>query len=280
MAAEKDNSLAAPAQSQTVAQASPAGKPSSGFAPSTYFPRQSPALRALREEFASQLAEALGGCVAGPWRVQLVGASLSTREQFTASVEEATCCFELPGTSSFLAAEFTPSIAFPALNRLMGGSNQDAYIPRRPLTEIERRVLGRLADVVGNCLKQFVPQGLPGTAPPGEPPADDHEVLSASFELVIGEQTGTLRLCLPTSVLTPASENAAAASDSVLEISASLAEIDLDAADLGQLATGDILTTDTPLDGEIIIRVAGIPKFVGRLGTMNGRRAVTIVRRI
>lgn len=65
-----------------------------------------------------------------------------------------------------------------------------------------------------------------------------------------------------------------------LELSAALEGITLDQAELAELAEGDIVATDVPADGEVIVRVGGIPKFAARLGTSGGRKLLTIVRRL
>jgi len=101
------------------------------------------------------------------------------------------------------------------------------------------------------------------------------------FHLVLAGQAGTLRLCLP-QALGPvgAAGPAARMPSGPIEISVATAEIDLSASELADLAAGDILMTDTPAGSEVVVRVAGIPKFGGRLGTCNGQRAVTITRRV
>ena len=46
------------------------------------------------------------------------------------------------------------------------------------------------------------------------------------------------------------------------------------------LAVGDVLATDIATDAEVIIRVAGVPKFAARLGQFKGRRAIVITRKL
>jgi flagellar motor switch protein FliM len=65
-----------------------------------------------------------------------------------------------------------------------------------------------------------------------------------------------------------------------LELTAALEDIAIDERELAGLAPGDIIATEVAADGEVIVRIGGIPKFAARLGTSNGHRALTITRRL
>src|SRR5205814_396288 len=39
-----------------------------------------------------------------------------------------------------------PLIIYPVIDRLLGGSNADLFIPQRPLTQIEQRLVQRITD--------------------------------------------------------------------------------------------------------------------------------------
>ena len=65
-----------------------------------------------------------------------------------------------------------------------------------------------------------------------------------------------------------------------LALSAAVAGILIAAQELAGLAAGDIIATDTPADGEVILRIGGIPKFAAKLALADGRRALTITRRL
>lgn len=132
------------------------------------WPHQTPALRWLREDFVERLTAQLPGVAKGQWHLRLAGAALGKRSQFLASVEEETCCYALGSPLADLGGqtepraqgnwiEITPSIAFPILNCLLGGSSDDRFIPRRPLTSIERRLLLRVAQEALACLAQSWP---------------------------------------------------------------------------------------------------------------------------
>ena len=243
--------------------------------------------------------------------MRLAGAMLMRPEEFQASVEEGTCCHALamPGEAVNSESpwqgmvEITPSIAFPIINCLLGGSSDDLFIPRRPLTAIERRLLARIVERACASLARAWPTPESPRFTPVEPSVSQSAIcnlpfgpeltaegrsamlLAVSFELGLDRQAGTMRIALAVDLLPPLASplrpaTAAPAGASPLEVTAALDETTIAAGDLARLAPGDILAIDTPIDGEVIIRVAGIPKFVGRLGACNGHRAVTITRRI
>ena len=41
-----------------------------------------------------------------------------------------------------------------------------------------------------------------------------------------------------------------------------------------------MIATDVAIDGEVTVRLAGIPKYIGRLSTVDGKKAITITRKI
>lgn len=271
------------------------------------WPHQTPALRWLREDFVQRLLAQLPTLARGQWHLRLAGAAVGKRSQFLTSVEEKTCCYGLrpaaaaqePADQPAPAAgersacgnwiEFTPSIAFPILNCLLGGSSDDRFIPQRPLTSIERRLLLRPAqDALAALMDSWPDPARPALTIDGDvalEPAVPHGgdiVLTVTFDLGLDRQAGTLRLSLDYGLLPALSSPVAAMGqkDSVLEISVAMAESSISSQELADLKAGDILTGNEPTQDEVVIRVGGIPKFIGKLGVCNGRRAVTILRRI
>jgi hypothetical protein len=106
-------------------------------------------------------------------------------------------------------------------------------------------------------------------------------VVVATFELSLSGRVGTMRLCgcgrLAWAARGGAGQRTTAAP---LEITAALEGLELDSADLADLAIGDILATEVPLDGEITIRIGGIPKYAARMRVIDGQKVVTITRRL
>lgn len=251
---------------------------------------------------ASGSAERLGVPVqihpAGIWQV--------SPPQFRARVQEPTCCCRLtvrppayahggaspeaPAESIWL--EFTPPLARAMVNLLLGaGIQAEVLTDERPLTGLERGLLRHIAEVVAGALTvawltgtcpsisvgrdEYVPQS-PGLQ------ADDQLLAVLSFSLSIAGQVGVMRLAMAPALLESLLPDrpVAGANQKALELSAALPEISLAAEELARLAPGDILLTDTPPDGQTVVRLAGIAKFTARLGRWGSRRAVSITGRL
>ena len=99
------------------------------------------------------------------------------------------------------------------------------------------------------------------------------------MSFAFGGSGSAMRLFLPEALLGGLPATGAVNRNGPVEISVTAAEGDvvLGPDELADLSAGDILTTDAPAGGEVIVRVAGIPKYRARLGACNGRRAVTIL---
>jgi flagellar motor switch protein FliM len=210
-----------------------------------------------------------------------------------------------------MVLEINPSIAFPIIDRLLGGSGEDVVAPERPLTDIENRLVAKIVQPLLNLLKemwsniknidfaiadiQSNPQLLQ-VAPPHDP------VVMVSFRLRMSDASGLMSLCIPYATIEPimskfTTQNWFAASrkadreTNLTQITRSLAEADLNVvADLAvtqitvrellDLEVGDLLKTDASMDSEAIIYVEGKPKFKGRPGRNRRNKAVLITRPI
>ena len=260
--------------------------------------------------FCSRFSSGLGPMLNLPVQMQLLSLEQQSYEEFRAGPEAA---------SSFVLAEepsspiqepraagcvaVCPELAYVILDRLLGGSHEGAFIPTRPLTGLERALLRRVAALTAASLARAWPTYPPALGavddPPaalGEPTAIDQEpVWAISFSLKVGRHLGTMRLAIPLRWISwdhcpaapgpgrgsyhPDGEGACQAQGSV-ELSAAVEGTTIPLEDLAGLASGDVVMTDCPADGEVMVRIAGIPKFLARLGASNGRRAITITRRI
>jgi flagellar motor switch protein FliM len=184
--------------------------------------------------------------------------------------------------------EFSPAIAMAMVECMLGAPPGRPGVPPRPLTPAERRVLHSLAEVAAASLSTAWPGGdKPRLAAEHAPAplavqADEEPVAVITFQLAFAGHLGTLRLCAPAGAVEGAipPRRARRFGDAPLELTAAVEGIMLDEADLAGLAAGDILATDTPVDGEVILRIGGIPKFAARLRTADGRKALTITRRL
>jgi hypothetical protein len=268
----------------------------------------------LADGFARSFSAAAGGLLRADVGTRLAAVAETSRRQFTQAIEAPTCAFSLipagvlpADPAAVTCLEFSPAIAMALVERLMGGAgdgspfspfasanrpvglvgqyqNALAAPPQRPLTPAERRVLLHLANLVALSLSVTRPGGKAGELRADLAPAGgdgDDRVVVATLELSLSGLVGTMRLCgcgrLAGAARSGAGKRATAAP---LEITAAIEALELDTADLAGLAVGDILATEVPPDGEITIRIGGIPKYAARLRVIDGRKVVTITRRL
>jgi len=272
----------------------------------------------LADNFARSFSAAAGGLLRADVSTRLAAVGETFRRQFTEAVEEPSCAFSLvpAGTqpadpASVTCLEFSPAIAMVLVERLMGGTDDGSPLPsgnragglaaelnsapapppQRPLTSAERRVLLHLANLVALTLSVAHPGGKAGELRADLAPAGpwgplrggsgDDRVVVATFELSLSGRVGTMRLCgcgrLAWAARDGAGKRATAAP---LEVTAAIEGLELDLADLADLAVGDILATEVPTGGEITIRIGGIPKYAARLRVIDGRKVITITRRL
>jgi flagellar motor switch protein FliM len=164
---------------------------------------------------------------------------------------------------------------------ILGGRPYQGASGSRALTAIDRRLLGRVLDRAAGLVAGIagIPQPLPRrqVEQMPKPPA----VAALCFDLDIGGAMwlfGDTELCVgaksETNGRTPRAKGGP------IELSATLNVSEIADDQLSTLEVGDVIATDVSVEGEIIVRLAGIPKYVGQLSTVDGKKAITITRKI
>ncbi|HET6249433.1 MAG TPA: flagellar motor switch protein FliM [Tepidisphaeraceae bacterium] len=270
------------------------------------------ALEALHEGFGRNLGAALSGYLRTIIEVSVAHIEQLTYSEFIHSLPNPTC-FNLLKAEQLdgqLCLEISPLIIYPIIDRLLGGSNADLFIPQRPLTQIEQRLVQRITDRATHHLSEAWSNLTPVTysvqdfesnpqlvqiVPPNE------TVVVVGFELKMGNRAGTMSLCIPYNVIEPimgllAAQNwfsyqrKGGAEDQVrklkrnvsnapLEARAFLAQTTIKLSELLALQVGDMITTEKDSARDVLIQVEGKNKFLGQIGQFKGSRAIKIVRR-
>jgi flagellar motor switch protein FliM len=269
------------------------------------------ALEALHEGFGRNFSVSLSGYLRTIVEVTVSSIEQLTYSEFIHSLPNPTC-FNLLKAEQLdgqLCLEISPLIIYPIIDRLLGGSNADLFIPQRPLTQIEQRLVQRITDRATQHLSEAWSNLTPMTfsvqdfesnpqlvqiVPPNE------TVVVIGFELKMGNRAGTMSLCIPYNVIEPimgtlASQNwfsyqrkggqddhlrklTGNVHNAPVEVRGFLARTTMSVNDLLSLQIGDIVTTTKAQDSEVAIQVEGKNKFVGRLGQLRGNRAIRITR--
>ena len=267
-------------------------------------------LENFHEVFARNMGASLSAFLRTIIDVKLASVEQLTYSEFIMSLPNPTC-FNLLSAKPLegqMILEINPSIIFPIIDRLLGGGKESSPAPDRPLTEIELRIVEKIIHRALEELKKIWarikqidfaleemesnPQ-LRQIVPPNE------VVVLVSFEISMGDATGSMNLCIPFMVVEPimsafaiqnlfavsrghhAASNVASIreglADSRVEAVAFLAETSLTPRDILNLKPGDVLPTTKPSDGTLLLTVQGRPKFRGTPVLSHGKRALRVV---
>jgi flagellar motor switch protein FliM len=267
------------------------------------------ALQTLHEGFGRNFGAALSALLRSIVEVKLTSVDQLTYSEFVFSLENPTCFNLLRAAplEGHLILDINPSILYPIIDRLLGGGRESAPLARRPLTEIELRLVSRItglflqemhhawANVLDLTLSvervESNPQ-LVQIVPPNE------VVVLISFELTIGDLRGMMNLCIPFNSIEriggKLSSNSwiaygkrQASEDTIKQISTTLrgavvelvvhlAETKITTGDLIALRVGDVITTEKDIRSPIAVSVERVVKYRARPGAFKGRKAVQI----
>jgi len=269
------------------------------------------AMEALHEGFARNFGASLSAFLRTIVDVRVATAEQLTYSEFIHSLPTPTCfhVLEAPPLEGQLCLEISPLIIYPIIDRLLGGSNAEIFIPERPLTDIEWRLVKRITDralanlteVWANLVQvEFQLKDTESNPHLVQNVAPNEVVVVVGFELKAGARTGTMSLCIPFNVIEPvmsklatqswlAYRRAGATTDHMNRISNSLemsavrmrallGQTAICVRELMALRPGDIIKTAKPASSELVIQVEGKNKFAGRLGRHKGKRAILITR--
>lgn len=209
----------------------------------------------------------------------------------------------LPGSALL---EVDPVIAFPMIDRMLGGSGEGGVM-NRPITEIEltviHRVLGAVLDNWRDAWTHIMtlrPRVLGIETNPlfTQLVGPTEIVLAVSMVCGLGRQEGRLRMCFPYSMLEPlvqrlmARQWTAAATeppgsrrehirlglaDVRMPVSVEIGKARLALGRILDLRPGDLLSLGLPASVPARILVRGVPKFRGRVGSRGRHLAVQIL---
>ncbi|MBX3408607.1 MAG: flagellar motor switch protein FliM [Phycisphaeraceae bacterium] len=267
-------------------------------------------LQTLHEGFARNFGAALSGFLRTIVEVKVAACEQMTYSEFTSGLPNPTSfnLISADGLEGQICLEISPLIIYPIIDRLLGGNSQDLFIPQRPMTLIENRLIGNVIKRGLSALSEAWsavkhlefhvtatesnPQ-LVQIVPPNE------VVVVISFELKMSSRAGTMNLCIPYAVIEPLMEELSNQSwfsaaknqrskdvlDQVvrnlsqapLEVTGLLAQTTMTFGELLGLAVGDLIVTETPATRPVVIRVEGEHKFHAHLGQYRGSRALRVV---
>jgi flagellar motor switch protein FliM len=267
-------------------------------------------LQTMHEGFGRNFGAALSALLRTMVEVKLTSVDQLTYSEFVFSLENPTC-FNLINATPLegqLILDVNLSLLFPIIDRLLGGGSDPSTVVRRPLTEIELRLVSRITDLFCKEMKhawenvldlnlsidrvESNPQ-LVQIVPPNE------VVVLISFELSIGDSRGMMNFCIPFNAIERISGRLSAnswvsygkkmatpenikrisgqLSDALVEVVVDLAETNISTSDLISLKVGDIIATEKDVERPLVVSIEGQAKFHAKAGAFKGRKAIQVV---
>ncbi|MEZ6318931.1 MAG: flagellar motor switch protein FliM [Phycisphaerales bacterium] len=271
------------------------------------------ALRTLHESFARNFGASLSGFLRTIVEVRVATCEQMTYGEFINGLPNPTSfkLIQADDLEGQMCLEISPLIIYPIIDRLLGGTSQDLFIPQRPMTQIETRLISNVTDrglvalseawesvrklAFEVAATESNPQ-LVQIVPPNE------VVVVIGLETKLSNRAGTMNLCIPYNVIEPVMDELAAQSwfrarrdhDSAelgkrlgknlgrapVRLSAVLAETTITLRDLANMQVGDLIVTEKAATEPVVLRVEGEPKYLGHVGRFKGSRALRITRAV
>ncbi len=267
------------------------------------------AMQSLHETLARSFGAALSAVLRTMTEVRLISVDQLTYSEFIYSLEVPTCYNLLkpkPLEGNWIL-DLSPSMLYPIIDRMLGGTVKTDGALKRPLSEIELRLASRVTTTFLRELEhswrnvieldmevervESNPQ-LVQIVPPNE------VVIMISFELMMGSVRGMANLCIPFNTIervgtkltnnswvgytsTKADKStqeqlARRLDESVINMTVTLANTTIKTSDLFDLQIGDIISTEHDIRQHLDVEIADVVKFKASPGSIKGRKAIKI----
>ncbi len=267
------------------------------------------ALQSLHDGFSRNVGASLSAVLRSIVEVRLISVDQLTYSEFVYSLEIPTC-FNLlrpvPLEGNWVL-DISPSLLYPIIDRMLGGTVGTDSSLKRPLSEIELRLAARISNVFLRELEvawsnvvdlkievervESNPQ-LVQIVPPNE------VVIMVSFEVALGAIRGMVNLCIPFNTIERVGSKLTSNSwvgyasiransettsrllsrldGSMADVVVTLARSTIKSTDLFDLEVGDIISTEKDVSHPLEVEIANRTKFHASAGSFKGRKAIQI----
>ena len=262
------------------------------------------AIHLLHDTFVRNLVSSLSAYLRSYLAVNLVSVEQLSYAEFLDGLPSPTCMVSL-GLKPYDGQgvlELNPSLVFPILEMLLGGSGKTTINIQRDITEIEQKLLDGLLRIILQDLREawrvVTAVDFTVAAMETEPQllhilAPNEAVVAIAVEVRIGETVGMMNIAMPSIVIkmmrqkfdqqwslrkTHAEEERVLRflRDASLVLEARLTGPTLTVQDLLGLEEGQLLTFDHPVGRPVDMEVNGGRKFSGRVVTTGKKRAFQV----
>ncbi|MGE4296026.1 MAG: flagellar motor switch protein FliM [Campylobacterales bacterium] len=265
------------------------------------------AFRSIHDKMVRTLSAQISSVMRSIVEIQLHSVDQMTYGEFLMSLPSPTSfnVFSMKPLEGSGVLEINPSIAFPMVDRLLGGKGE-AYDSSRDFTDIELNLLDTILRVIMQNLKEAwgpVSELYPVVEAKESSPnviqivAQNEIVVMVVMEIIIGHTSGMMNICYPVIALEPVLPKLAARDIMISEtsskksrnrelktllggarvnIEAIIGDAQLTVREMFDLKEGDILILNRPADDTAILCVDGEDKFIARLGLSRFRKTVEV----
>ncbi|MCD6190697.1 MAG: flagellar motor switch protein FliM [Sulfurimonas sp.] len=265
------------------------------------------AFRGVHDKMARSLASQISSIMRSIVEIQLHSVDQMTYGEFLMSLPNPTSfnVFSVKPLEGSGVIEINPSIAFPMLDRLLGGKGEP-FDASREFSDIELSLFETILRVMMSTLKEAwgpVMEVYPTVESKESSPnvvqivAQNEIVVMVVMEIIIGHSSGMMNICYPVIALEPILPKLASRDlmlnetstkksrntelqvllgGAKVDVEANLGNADLTMGDILGLKVGDVVRLSTPADDIVTIRVDSKERFKGEIGLRRFRKSIQI----
>ena len=265
------------------------------------------AFKSIHDKMARSLSSQVSAVMRSIVEIQLHSVDQMTYGEFLMSLPSPTSfnIFSMKPLEGAAILEINPSIAFPMIDRLLGGKG-DPYESSREFSDIEVNLLDTLLRQIMQNLKEAwssITEIFPSVDAKQSSPnvvqivAQNEIVIMVVMEIIIGHSSGMMSICYPVisleSVLSRLASRDLMLSDTSSKksrnkelqalvaganvvVNGYLGDTTLTLKEILDLRVGDIMRLDTVADDTIIVAVDGREKFLATIGLQRYRKTLQI----
>ncbi len=265
------------------------------------------AFRGVHDKMARSLASQISSIMRSIVEIQLHSVDQMTYGEFLMSLPNPTSfnVFSVKPLEGSGVIEINPSIAFPMLDRLLGGKGEP-FDANREFSDIELSLFETILRVMMSTLKEAwgpVMEVYPTIESKESSPnvvqivAQNEIVVMVVMEIIIGHSSGMMNICYPVISLEPILPKLASRDLMLNEMSskksrntelqvllggakvnveANLGDAELKMGDILELKVGDIVRLSTAADDIVTVSIDGKERFKGEIGLRRFRKSIQI----